>query len=240
MADSVHEKRSMSGRLRDVFITQIRFLLFQPARPDLQNRFPDYLTYILLVSWLAGIGRYWDHPAAEPWQYAGLGSVIYVFVLSALLYLVVRPLRPANWSYRAVLIFVGLTSLPGLLYAIPVERLLPMAAAQTVNAWFLVVVACWRVALYIRFLMTAAQLDLFRVIVATLLPLSAIVAALALLNLEHVVFNLMSGIREEDESVNDMAYTVVFTLSVFAFMAFPVTLIAYLVTIFRNRILDIT
>ena len=68
-----------------------------------------------------------------------------------------------------------------------------------------------------------------------MLPLSAIVAALALLNLEHVVFNLMSGIREGDESANDIAYTIVFTLSVFAFLAFPVTLIAYLVAIFRKR-----
>ncbi len=225
----------ISSRIRNVLAAQANFLLFRPIQPDLKNRFPDYLVYILIVTWLTGIGRYWDHPAAEPWQYAGLGSIIYVFILSTFLYLVVWPLRPANWNYAGVLIFVGLTSLPGLLYAIPVERFLPLETAQMVNVWFLGIVACWRVALYVRFLVTAAQLDLFRVIVATLLPLSAIVAALAMLNLEHVVFSLMSGIREGDESVNDIAYTVVFTLSVFAFMAFPVTGIAYLVAIFRQK-----
>ncbi len=227
--------RMAFSRIRNVLVTQANFLLFRHARPDLKNRFPDWLVYILIVTWLTGIGRYWDHPGAEPWQYAGLGSIIYVFILSAFLYLVVWPLRPANWNYPDVLMFVGLTSLPGLLYAIPVERFLPLETAQLVNVWFLGIVACWRVALYIRFLVTAAQLDLFRVIVATLLPLSAIVAALAMLNLEHVVFSLMSGIREGDESANDIAYTVVFTLSVFAFLTFPVTLIAYLVAIFRKN-----
>jgi len=64
-------------RIRNVLITQCRFLLFRSARPDLQNHFPDYLAYILIVAWLVGIGRYWDHPAAEVWQYAGLGPLLY-------------------------------------------------------------------------------------------------------------------------------------------------------------------
>jgi hypothetical protein len=119
-------------RFRDVLITQARFLLFRPARPNLKNRYRDYLVYILIVTWLTGIGRYWDHPGAEPWQYAGLGSIAYVFVLAAILYLVVKPLRPANWTYSSVLIFVGLTALPGLLYAIPVERFVSLEYAQTV------------------------------------------------------------------------------------------------------------
>jgi hypothetical protein len=53
-------------------------------------------------------------------------------VLAAILYLVVKPLRPANWTYSSVLIFVGLTALPGLLYAIPVERFVSLEYAQTV------------------------------------------------------------------------------------------------------------
>ena len=43
--------------------------------------------------------------------------------------------------------FVGLTALPGWLYAVPVERFLPLDTAQAVNAGFLALVAAWRVAL---------------------------------------------------------------------------------------------
>ncbi|MBT8060140.1 MAG: hypothetical protein KJO33_11115 [Gammaproteobacteria bacterium] len=214
---------------------QFRFLFFRPVRPDLDGRFADWLVYIVIVSWLAGVGRYWDHPDAAAWQYAGLGSQVYVFVLAGFLYGVVRPLRPARWRYREVLVFVGLTALPGWLYAVPVERFLPLETAQAMNAGFLALVAAWRVALYVRFLYAGAGLDAFRTAVATVLPLSAIVVVLAILNLEHVVFDLMSGIREGAETANDLAYSVVVTLSVFAYLAFPVTLIAYLVAIFWRR-----
>lgn len=221
--------------LREVLVTQKDLLIFRVVKPDLKNHFPAYIGYALVVTWLVGLGRYWDHPNAALWQYAGLGSIAYIFILAGLLYLLVLPLPPRNWSYRGVLVFVGFTSLPALLYAIPVERFLPLQQAQTANAAFLLLVACWRVALYVRFLVTTAGLDWFRVIVATLLPLSTIIAVLALLNLEHVVFSLMSGIREEDRSANDMAYEVVVTLSVFAFLAFPVTLLGYLFVLFGKR-----
>ena len=71
------------------------------------------------------------------------------------------------------------------------------------------------------------------VVVATLLPLVIIIIALSALNLEHVVFNIMSGIREADRSPNDAAYGIVFVLSVFSFLAAPVLLIGYLIAIFH-------
>ena len=57
-----------------------------------------------------------------------------------------------------MLIFVTLTSLPALLYAIPVEKFMALEYAQTANVLFLAVVASWRVALLIVFLKRAAGL----------------------------------------------------------------------------------
>lgn len=216
--------------MRELLRDQFRLLTFRTIRPDLDRSRARYWVYVLIVTWIVGVGRYWDHPSAEPWQYAGLGSVIYIFVLSTFLWLIVWPMRPKNWSFENVFLFVGMTSLPAVLYAIPVERFLTLEDAQTVNAAFLGVVAIWRIALYVRFLVGAAGLTVLEVIVATLLPLSAIVVVLAILNLEHVVFNIMAGIREGDESPYDTSYSVVLGLAILSFYALPVTGVMYLIT----------
>jgi len=208
--------------------TQFAFLVFRPVQLSLQQNFWRWFTFVFVVTWFAGIGRYWDHPSAEYWQYVGVGSIVYIFCLSLLLYLIVWPLRPSNWTYRGVLVFVGLTSLPALLYAIPVERVVDLKTAQSINAWFLGVVAVWRVALMIRYLIVSARLHWFVVVTVSILLLSGIVVTLTLLNLEHVVFDLMAGIREENASPNDAAYLIVLGLAFFSLWAFPVALILYL------------
>ena len=171
----------MSSLLRKILQDQRDLLLFRPFKPAIQEHWPAYLAFGLLVTWLAGLGRYWDHPKAEWWQYAGLGSVAYVFVLAAFIWLIVAPLRPRNWSFPGVLIFVTLTSLPALLYAIPVEKFMSLGNAQTANVIFLAVVASWRVALLIVFLKRSAGLTNTGVMVASLLPLTIIVTALVAL-----------------------------------------------------------
>lgn len=228
----MHERPTFGEMLR----TQFAFLAFRPVRISLPSDFWPWFAFVVAVTLIVGIGRYWDHPAAEYWQYLGIGSVVYIFCLSLLLYLVVWPLRPSNWSYRGVLVFVGLTSLPALLYAIPVERAVDLKTAQSVNAWFLGVIAAWRVALLIRYLIASAKLHWFIVVTVSILMLSGIVVALTLLNLEHVVFDLMAGIREEDASPNDSAYRIVLGLAFFSLSAFPVALVLYLgAVIYRQR-----
>lgn len=215
--------------------TQVAFLVFRPVQISLPQDFWGWFAFVFLATWFAGIGRYWDHPSAEYWQYLGAGSIVYIFCLSLLLYLIVWPLRPSNWTYRGVLVFVGLTSLPALLYAIPVERVVELKTAQSINAWFLGVVAVWRVALLTRYLIASARLHWFIVVIVSVLLLSGIVVTLTLLNLEHVVFDLMAGIREEDASPNDSAYLVVLGLAFFSMWAFPVALILYLGAIVHRR-----
>jgi hypothetical protein len=221
----------MAFPLAKILQDQRDLLLFRPFRPSLKEHGPAYLAWGLLTAWLAGIGRYWDHPNASVWQYAGLGSVAYVLVLAFFLWAIVAPLRPRNWSYTGVLIFVTLTSLPALLYAIPVEKVVALETAQAVNVIFLAVVATWRVALLIVFLKRAAGLGPTRVAVAALLPLTVIVTALTALNLEKAVFEIMGGNREPTQ--NDAAYLVLLLITTFSVLASPVVLICYLLLVHR-------
>jgi hypothetical protein len=208
-----------------------RLLTFRPMSEAIRTHWQLYLVFGLLFTWLAGIGRYWDNPRAELWQYLGLGSVAYVFVLALFVWGLLAPLRPKNWSYRNVLLFITLTAPPAVLYAIPVERFMSLNNARAANAWFLALVAAWRVALLVVFLKRTAKLSGLATAVATLLPITAIVFALTLLNLEHVVFNLMGGLRDQDASGNDTAYFVVLNIAMFAFLAAPVLAIIYLVLV---------
>jgi hypothetical protein len=221
----------MSFPLRKILADQRDLLLFRPFKPDLANHWQAYLAWGLFVTWLAGVGRYWDHPSAAPWQYAGLGSLAYVFVLAAFLWAIVRPLTPRPWSYRGVLIFVTLTSLPALLYAIPVEKFMTLENAQSANVIFLAVVAAWRVALLMVFLRRAAGLSALGVAVAGLLPIALIVTALVFLNLERAVFDIMGGNREQTQ--NDAAYIVLIFISVLSVVASPILLILYGVLMHR-------
>src|SRR4029453_14039750 len=102
-----------------------------------------------------------------------------------LLWLLIWPLRPKAWSYYNVLTFVSLTSPPAILYAIPVEQLINLDTARTLNVWFLAIVASWRVALLIFYLKRHAQLRPFSIAIAALLPLTLIVTTLTALNLER-------------------------------------------------------
>lgn len=185
-----------------------------------------HLVFGLIVTWLVGIGRYWDDPGAKLLQHLGLGSVIYVFALSALLWLVFKPVGANDWTYARVLTLVTLTAPPALLYAIPVERFMNLADARTVNVWFLGVVAIWRVALFVFFARRLGQLSWLVVVVGTLLPLTLIITALVILNLERAVFAIMGGLRDE-RTANDGAYALLSALGMLSMGIFPLVLLAW-------------
>ena len=208
-------------------------LTFRETRIDLSRHQTAFLVFAVIATWLAGIGRYWDHPNAYWWQYAGLGSVAYIAVLSLLLWLLILPLHPKHWSYLNVLIFVGLTAPPAWLYAVPVERFMPLELATTLNMLFLLIVAVWRVALYGLFLRRAADLSGLAWVVALFLPLALIVTALAMLNLEQAVFEIMGGLDTQPTSA-DKAYFAVILLSMVSFVAAPVLFVAYVLICYKK------
>ena len=221
--------------LKHLALDQLRLLGFREFKPDLRGHWAAYLAWGLFWTWIAGMGRYWDNPRADWWQTLGLGSLAYVFSLSLVLWALIAPLGPRNWSYRNVLIFVTLTSLPAVLYAIPVEQFMEMAAAQRANLIFLLVVATWRVALLWVFLRRVAQLKGATILVACLLPLTLIIVSLAALNLEHVVFNIMAGNEPKSPPTgNDSAYFVILLLTMLSYAAAPLLVVTYLVKVIQT------
>lgn len=169
----------------------------------------------VLCAWIAGVGRYWDHPTAGAAQKSGLGSVVYVFALSALLWLLLLPLRANRQKYVTLLAAVALTSPLAWLYALPVERWFDVGTAISMNLGFLALVAGWRVALLTRFLSRGANCSAPRALVLTLLPVCGILVVLQQLNLEHAALQLMAGIDRENpiEHVNDATHTVLWVVT---------------------------
>jgi hypothetical protein len=137
---------------------------------------------------------------------------------------VVKPLRIERWRYRDVLTFVMLTSPPALLYAIPVEMLTDLETATQINVVFLAIVAIWRIALWLFYLMRGHGMPAFAAVVCELLPLCLIVVGLLMLNLERATFDLMGGMRH---TAKDGAYMVVWCLSLLAIVLFVPLLVSW-------------
>lgn len=206
-------------------MTTIRLLIFRASREELTAVTYKHLALGLFCTWLVGIGRYWDNVRVQLPQKLGVGSVLYVFVLSLFLWLIVWPLRPKNWSYFRVLVFVTLVAPPAIIYAFPVEKFYPLETANGLNQVFLLIVATWRVALLFFFLRRVAELDGFATLVAAMLPLTLIVVTLTVLNLEKVVFDFMGGVA--NRSANDASYEFVIVLSLLAIVLFIPLLLCY-------------
>lgn len=215
------------NKLRELFQVNERLLTFRATQSDFKSYSTSHLYFGLFCTWLVGIGRWWDDPNAEFVQRLGVGSVAYIFVLATIIWLLVLPLKPRDWSYKHVVIFISFTSLPALLYAIPVEQFTSIGTAVTLNMYFLAVVAIWRVSLLVYYLIKHAALPIFYTLVVTLLPIVTIVVSLALLNLHKVVFNLMGGLREHDKSPHDGEYGVLILLSILSFYGIIPLLISY-------------
>jgi hypothetical protein len=215
--------------IKKVISDAFRLLTFRLTRAEMLDFGWVHFAFGLACTWLVGIGRYWDNPRAVFLQQLGVGSLLYIFALSLLLWFVVKPLRPPDWSYFYVVTFVALVAPPAVLYAIPVQMFADIETANTANAFFLLIVSVWRVALLIFFLRRFAALNAIRVFVVTFLPITLITFALVMLNLEKAVFNAMGGFT--NATPNDGAFAVLALISLFAMLAFPVLLIAYVIVV---------
>ena len=211
----------------------VKLLCFRLDRAEFMGFDQRHLIAGFVGTWVVGIGRYWDDSKAKLLQHLGLGSVIYIVVLSLFIWLIVKPLSVKDWTYRHVLTFIGLTSFPAILYAIPVERLFSMSIAAQINVWFLAVVALWRLALLFYFLRFFTQLKYWIITCITLLPICLIICSLAFLNLEQAVFNIMGGIR--DATANDRAYAILVGLTFISFSVLPIVAIGYIRAIVTRR-----
>ncbi len=165
----------------------------------------------ILGTWLVGMGRYWDDDKASQLQHLGLGSVIYIFVLAAFIWLILLPFKITGWKYFTVLTFIALTSFPAIFYAIPVERFFSVEVANKMNVWFLAIVATWRLLLLYYFLKRFTLLRNGYIITVTLMPICLIISTLTVLNLHNVVFQIMGGMRET--TAHDSSYFILMILT---------------------------
>jgi|SRR5215213_9013436 len=206
-----------------------RLLTFRITREEMLGFGWAHFAFGLICAWIVGVGRYWDNPGVGFWQHLGVGSLVYIFALSLLLWFVVRPLRPRDWSYFFVVTFVAMAAPPAILHSIPAQMFFGIETANDINAVFLLIVSVWRVALLVFFLKRFAALNVGYILVATLLPVTLIIFALVMLNPEKAVFNMMGGFAER--TPNDEAFGVLALISFFAMLAFPVLLVAYIVIV---------
>jgi len=212
----------------------LRFAFFQRLKGNVADNWTAYLGVGLAITWLVGFGRTWDFDLAPLWLRTGLPSVGYAFVLAALIWAITLALKPARWSYKSVLLMVTMTALPGLIYAIPVERLMPAEAARGVNMIFLLIVATWRMALYYRFLRDVALLPPRATLVAWLLPPALIVAPLSLFGLLGAIARDMGGVRETADP-GEISGGAIFFIAAATWLLLPVLLMSFIILAIRRR-----
>ena len=213
--------------------TILRLLTFKITRKEILQFNKSHFIVGLIGTWIVGMGRYWDDNRASLLQHLGLGSVIYIFILAGFIWLILKPFFIDDWNYFTVLTFVGLTSFPAILYAIPVERFFSVKTANTMNVWFLAIVAAWRLGLLYYFLKHFTRLSAVTILTVTLMPICLIISVLTMLNLHRVVFQIMGGIR--NPTPHDSSYFVLMLLTgISAILTLPL-LLAYGVGIYYRH-----
>jgi len=212
--------------------TIIRLLTFKLTREEMLQFSKTHFIAGLIGTWIVGMGRYWDDPGAKLLQHLGLGSVIYIFVLAGLIWLILLPFKVEKWNYFTVVTFIGLTSFPAVFYAIPVERFLSIEIANRINVWFLAIVAAWRLGLLYYFLKRFTKLGIGNILTVTLMPICLIISILTALNLHRVVFNIMGGVR--NPTPHDASYFILMLLTGISSILILPLLIAYGVGIYKR------
>jgi hypothetical protein len=223
---------ALSSPARSLWAPLGRVLTFRASREELLALDRRHLALGLGLTWLVGIGRTWDDPTVDLARRTGLGSVAYVLLLSLVLWLVLLPLRgpgSPRVGYRQVLTFVTFTAPPAALYAIPVERVVTIDTAISLNLAFLGVVACWRVALLLHFFVRAAALRWYAAVTAALLPIALIVSTLTFMKMAEGVIQIMGGLRERtaDDGVNG----ILLLLTIFSYLGAIPLIVAYLLLV---------
>ncbi len=217
----------------NTFNTIVRLLTFRLTREEMLQFNKTHFLAGLIGTWIVGMGRYWDDNRASLLQHLGLGSVIYIFVLAGFIWLILTPFKLKNWTYFTVLTFISLTSFPAVFYAIPVERFFPVQTANSMNVWFLAIVATWRLSLLYYFLKHFTQLNRAAIWTVTLMPVCSIISALTVLNLHKVVFSLMGGMSEP--TPHDSSYFILMLLTGVSMLLTLPLLVAYVGEIVKAR-----
>lgn len=209
--------------LRTIF----RILTFRATREELQENVAALLVTALVITWIVGIGRWWDDPRDLPiFVQMGVGSVLYVFGMAAILWVTFAPLVSERLGAHHFVAFVASTSLPGLVYAVPIERWTDMNSASTYNVIALLFVSVYRVSLLMWFCHRVNKLNGAESIVVTFLPISVIAFALTALGHGASIMDIMGGLRDR-MSKSDMEM-IVGTIGCLSMVVGPILILIYI------------
>lgn len=201
---------------REAFSDLGRFLTLR-ADFDLFDRFSlRHLAIGAFFTWLVGIARNWDLASATSTQAWGLQSLAYIIFMAFGIWVLLLPLKVGR-NYLHVLTMVAMTSVPGLIYGIPVEMFLLMEDARNANVWFLVLVATWRVAMAVHYLKRACDLSGGGAMSVLGLPVSMIVIGLIQSGRAGAVFEMMGGLRTVGAEADAYVDQVIFILGLIAY-----------------------
>lgn len=211
-----------------------RILTFRATCGDIENDVWPLLLIGVLLTWAVGFGRWWDDPRELPYfARMGFGSVLYVFVLSGLLWVISYPLAKEKVGYADFAAFVAATSVPGFVYALPIEAISASSTASFYNIAALVFVSAYRVSLLLWFLSKILDMKHWRATVCAFLPISGITFFISLADFGDKIVNMMGGFRGNVSQTASQA--VVLWIGYVSFCAAPILLIAYISSIFGQK-----
>ncbi|MBX3120373.1 MAG: hypothetical protein KF784_15025 [Fimbriimonadaceae bacterium] len=212
----------------EVLKLAVKVLSFRATKEELSKIGPAHLLLGVVMTWLVGMGRWWDDPEALPTQKSGAGSVIYIFVLGTVLWLFCRPIFRENSKWIQMVGFIGLTAPPAALYAIPVERFTDLHTAGSINYTFLGIVAIYRVALMLWYLCKIHSIGVWAAASVIGLPITAMLSILFATGLMNAIANVMSNIREIHSSEFAGFGEAIFTIGCGAIVLLPVFGFSYI------------
>jgi len=212
-----------------MFTLMFRVLTFRLTPEEFDELGFRHFLLGTVTAWAVGFGRWWNRPEdAMPLLRSGIVSVIIVLALGLLLHVVTSVLKPQHRGLLKTTAYVSLTSLPAAVYALPLESWMELEQARSGNFAMLTVVAVWRVALYVCFLMRIARFKLYTTIVTTVFPLAVVVFLLAVNGLTFHVLQLNTGRADTPISTAESRYEVILYMGILSIYVAPVAFVLWL------------
>lgn len=168
---------------------------------------PEHLILGLVCTGVVGMGRWWDDTSAIWQKQTGIGSLVYVFFLGLLIWMLAMPWPKSaagKPTYLQTVSFITLTAPPGLVYAFPIELFGDPSVSTIYNLSALVIVSAWRVSCFVRYLREGVQLNRYQTFLTAAMLILPILLVAGFFGILSQIANSMGGFRGESaESLGD-------------------------------------
>ncbi len=224
--------------MKAIFTDLWKFLTFRADQKDYERFGLWHFAVGFCFTWMVGILRNWDFPEAPIWAKLGLGSLVYIFLLTSVMWVSNALQGYENLSFTRILTVISMTAPPAVIYGIPVEAFMSLEGAQYANLCFLCIVALWRVTLFVHFLCVAGGNFFGRAMLVVFAPICLI--ALGLLSTGRIKYtiDLMGGLNRQPSGPNDAADALLLTLGFLSVPGLLMAIVALIVDRIRGQVDD--